>query len=268
MDIKTNKSLGQHWLTDSQVLGQIASYAELTENDLVIEVGPGLGTLTEKLLTSAGKVVAVEFDERLHDNLGQNRKTIFGSQADKLELVNQDILRFNFADINTDFKVVANIPYYLTSKLIRILGELVNKPEIIVLLVQKEVAERVCAGPGQMSLLSIWSQVNFVCELGVIVEAANFSPPPKVDSQVVIMRKREKSLNTAINQKLLSRVLKTSFSNKRKTLVNSLSSGLGKSKDEVTGILNELSINPMARPQELSIDQWLQLAKISEDILQ
>ncbi len=259
MDHKPDKSLGQHWLTDRDILEQIADYAQINDHDLVIEVGPGLGTLTGELLKKARKVVAVEFDSKLHENLHKTRQKLFGQDADKLELVNQDILKFNFSQVKQDYKVVANIPYYLTSKLIRILGDLENRPKVIVLLIQKEVAERICASPGQMSLLSVYSQMNFDCQLGIVVKADKFSPPPKVDSRVVIMNRLEHSLDENSNQKNLNRILKCSFMNKRKTLVNSLSSGMSMSKAEITEILNTLSINPNARPQELSIHQWLEL---------
>jgi 16S rRNA (adenine1518-N6/adenine1519-N6)-dimethyltransferase len=157
---------------------------------------------------------------------------------------------------------VANIPYYLTSNLIRKLSETSNRPKIAVLLIQKEVAERLCAGPGDMSLLSVWAQMYFDCVLGPVVPARLFSPPPKVDSQVVVLRNRENPTFGSADKKILAQVIKAGFSNKRKTLLNSLSAGLQISKDQVQGLLEAAELEPKARPQELSLDQWVILSEL------
>lgn len=248
------KSLGQHWLHDEDVLEDICDLAELQADDCVVEIGPGLGTLTTKLLERGANVTAVEFDTTLADNL---QKSLMSKN---LKIINQDILKFDFTKMPTEYKVVANIPYYLTSNLIRILTELKNKPKLVVLLVQKEVAQRICGGPGQMSLLSIWAQMSYECSLGPVVPAKLFTPPPKVDSQVVVMKLLPSPQNNEVNVKVLSQVLKAGFSNKRKTLHNSLSAGLNISKDESKKILESSDINPMARPQDLSIEDWLKVA--------
>ncbi len=253
MDAQPKKSLGQHWLHDDQTLESMCDFADIQPADNVVEIGPGLGTLTDKLLSRKANVVAVEFDDNLANKLSDKYKN-------KITVVNKDVLKFNFEEQPKGYKICANIPYYLTSNLIRILTELNNKPEIVALLIQKEVAERICEKPGQMSLLSVWAQSFFECSLGQIVPAELFTPPPKVDSQIVILKK----LNTPIfdnKDKTLNRVLKAGFSNKRKTLVNNLSSGLGIQKSLVINILNTLSININARAQELSCEDWKTLSK-------
>ncbi len=249
------KSLGQHWLHDEDVLEDICDLAELEPSDNVVEIGPGLGTLTAKLLERGANVAAVEFDSELSDQLQKNLI------SKNLTVINQDILKFDFTKMPEDYKVVANIPYYLTSNLIRVFTESDSKPSLAVLLVQKEVAQRICDKPGRMSLLSVWAQINFECSLGPVVPAKLFTPPPKVDSQVVVMKKLAKPLDLDVDRKTLTRVLKAGFSNKRKTLHNSLSAGLNISKDESKKILELSNINPMSRPQDLSIDDWLKLAR-------
>jgi 16S rRNA (adenine1518-N6/adenine1519-N6)-dimethyltransferase len=146
------KSLGQHWLNDPASLKAMCDAAEITTEDTVLEIGPGLGTLTKLLVEQAREVVAVEFDEYLAKMLPQR------IQSSSLTVKQQDILSFDYTSLPADYKVVANIPYYLTSNLIRVLSETSNQPSVAVLLIQKEVAERVAAQPGAMSLLSVTAQ--------------------------------------------------------------------------------------------------------------
>jgi 16S rRNA (adenine1518-N6/adenine1519-N6)-dimethyltransferase len=168
-----------------------------------------------------------------------------------------DIRTFDLRQLPAGYKIVANIPYYLTSNLVRLLGESSNKPERAVLLVQKEVAERICAKPGQMSMLSVVAQWYFECSLGVVVPAKSFTPPPKVDSQVVIMKTKIAASN--VDEKSFFRLVKAGFSERRKTLLNSLSGGLGLGKNQVEIILKQAKIEPSQRAQTLSIEDWLNL---------
>lgn len=260
-EIKTKKALGQHWLHDEDVLSDIVELAEIVPEDHVVEIGPGLGTLTEYLLHTGAHIVAVEYDEELYQRLAKGKSHFFGKNAHQLDLIHQDILRFNFNDLPPDYKVVANIPYYLTSNLVRTLSENQNIPQKVVLLVQKEVAERLCSGPGQMSLLSVWAQMYFDCELGPVVPAKLFTPPPKVDSQIVIMNRLDSPQFGTTDKQLLERVIKAGFSNKRKTLHNSLSGGLQIDKDTSKQLLEDAGIKPQVRSQELTIQQWIALAK-------
>jgi 16S rRNA (adenine1518-N6/adenine1519-N6)-dimethyltransferase len=207
--MKQDKSLGQHWLHDRKTLADIAGYADLKPDDIVLEIGPGLGTLTSELLKKAGKVIAIEFDKKLADNLSKQ------FPGKNLEVVSGDILSFNLDDMPNGYKVVANIPYYITNKIIQMLLTAKNKPGTAVLLVQKEVAERIAAGPGKMSILAISAQVFAEVELGTVVPKAMFTPAPKVDSQVVILKTREATLMNDIGQADFFRVVKAGFSSRR-----------------------------------------------------
>lgn len=250
----TNKSLGQHWLHDRETLAHIADCAELTSEDTVLEIGPGLGTLTSELLRRSKKVTAVEFDGDLA------RKLPGQFPGKNLEVVTSDILSFDLLSLPAGYKVVANVPYYITSKIVQMLMTTTNKPAISVLLVQKEVAERLAAQPGDMSILAISAQLFAEVSLGDEVPAILFTPPPKVDSQVVVLKTRQQSLLGDLSEKDFFRVVKAGFSEKRKKLRSSLSGGLGLTKDQVEAMLTSVKISPDNRAEELSIQQWLELA--------
>ncbi len=252
-EITPKKSLGQHWLHDQQVLEDIAASAEISATDTVLEIGPGLGTLTSVLVEQAKQVIAVEFDEILAKQLPQR------VPAKNLSVVIEDILRFDFTQLPTGYKLVANIPYYLTSNLIRTLSETANPPTVAVLLVQKEVAERVAAEPGAMSILSVTAQYYWQVEVGNIVPAELFTPPPKVDSQVLIMQRRPILLFHDVEPKRFFQLVKAGFSQRRKTLLNSLSGGLQLDKTTIKTICETAGIDPARRAQTLSLDEWHQL---------
>jgi len=254
--VAPKKSLGQHWLKDRDVLMKIAEDAEIQPDDTVLEIGPGLGTLTSELLRRSKNVVAVELDQDLAAKLpGQ-----FPGKA--LEVVNEDILSFDISRLPENYVVVANVPYYITSKIIRLLLDADNKPRQTVLLIQKEVAERLAAGPGNMSILAISAQIFAEVSLGDVVPAEYFTPPPKVDSQVVILKTRTVALVAPSDEKAFFRVVKAGFSSKRKKLRSSLSAGLGVTKPEIEEILGKAGINPDVRAEALSIPEWITLAKI------
>ena len=261
--ITPKKALGQHWLHDTETLYQIAEIAKINPGDHILEIGPGLGTLTEVLLSYEAHVVAVEYDTTLFESMKSEAKKLFRSDAERLTMVNQDILKFDLTKLPSNYKVVANIPYYLTSNLIRVLSESTNPPLSATLLIQKEVAERLCASPGQMSLLSVSAQMYFECSPGPVVPAKLFTPPPKVDSQIVHLKRRASPLFGGREERGVFRVIKAGFSSKRKTLLNSLSAGLQLGKEEANDTLIKAGINPSARPQELSIEQWLTLFDIT-----
>lgn len=244
------KSLGQHWLTDFFSLSAMCDAVDVKDGDTVLEIGPGLGTLTELLVERADKVVAVEFDEKLARELPGR------VPESNLSVVQQDILSFDFRTLPANYKLVANIPYYLTSNLIRVLSETTNRPTAAALLIQKEVAERVTAGPGDMSLLSVTAQFYWETSKGELVPAKLFTPPPKVDSQILILKRRDAPLFADVDPKQFFRLVKAGFSNRRKTLLNSLSGGLQLDKPATKTLLESAKINPLARPQELSLEQW------------
>lgn len=259
--IQANKSLGQNFLFDEDVLRTIASYGQLTKVDTVLEIGPGLGTLTSQLCSAAGKVVAVEFDDNLADKVIDNVAEILGQRPNNLTVKNEDFLRFDLSQLPTGYKVVANIPYNITSKIIEKLWTTDNKPAIAVLLVQKEVAERLASTPGDLSVLAISAQMFAEVSLGTKVPAEMFIPAPKVDSQVVIMRQRSEPLVKSDQLEQFFYVVKAGFSEKRKKLRSSLAMGLRTNKTEAERLLNEADIDPNKRAQELSIDDWKRLAK-------
>ena len=249
------KSLGQHWLKDPEILADIAEAAELTGDDVVLEIGPGLGTLTSRLLARANSVTAVEFDADLA------RKLPGQFPGKKLTVVNQDILQFNLNQLPKDYKVVANVPYYITSKIVEKLMTAENKPSIAVLLVQKEVAQRIAAEPGEMSILAVSAQLFAEAELDIEVLRQFFTPPPKVDSQVVVLRTRNNPLITPEDQRDFFRIVKAGFSAKRKKLRSSLSGGLGIDKSVAEELLKNAGISPDARAEDLAIDDWRRLLK-------
>ena len=256
MSLQNNKSLGQHWLRNRDALAHIADCAGLSNEDTVLEIGPGLGTLTSELLRRAGKVVAVEFDSELA------RKLPSQFPGKNLEVITGDILKFDLSKMPAGYKAVANVPYYITSKIVQMLMTADNKPSITVLLVQKEVAERLAAKPGNMSILAVSAQVFADVTLGDVVPAKLFIPPPKVDSQVVILRTRTESFFDEVKESDYFRVVKAGFSAKRKKLRSSLSGGLKLPKDEIEIMLEKADISPDVRAEALKLDDWVRLTRV------
>ena len=266
-NLKNNKSLGQHWLRDREILDAIAFSAEIEDGDFVLEIGPGLGTLTSSLLKFAGKngrVLSIEFDE----NLAKKLPAQFPGK--NLEIINADFLDFDLSKLPKNYKVAANVPYYITSKIVEKLLTSENKPSVAALLVQKEVAERMAAKAGELSILAIASQIYANAELGQIVEREFFTPPPKVDSQVVILKARKQNLiekfnlenNCQVSEKEFFRIVKAGFAAKRKKISKSLSANLAISKERTAEILEKCEISPDLRAQDLEIKEWLKIAKI------
>lgn len=254
-----DKSLGQHWLKDRQSLRAISQCAQLEKNDTVLEIGPGLGTLTSELLRSAKKVVAVEFDPILA------RKLPPQFPGGNLEVVSGDILHFNLSALPAGYKVVANIPYYITSKIVRLLMTAANKPSLAVLLVQKEVAERLAVTPGKLSILGVSAQVYAEVSLGPVIGAELFTPPPKVDSQVVILKAYSHPTISRSQEKDFFRTVKAGFSSKRKKLRSSLSGGLQIPKQQMETILLGAGVNPDDRAEDLSLDDWKRITEKIHD---
>jgi 16S rRNA (adenine1518-N6/adenine1519-N6)-dimethyltransferase len=244
------KDLGQHWLADEASLQAICNAAKLSADDIVLEIGPGLGTLTQLLVQVARQVIAVEFDLQLAAKLP---KLV---TADNLQVQAADILKFDLTHLPKGYKVVANIPYYLTSNLLRVLCESANPPQTMALLVQKEVAERVAAAPGAMSLLSVSVQYYCHASLDRVIPAVLFTPPPKVDSQILTLEYRQRPLFKDVNTKKYFQIVKAGFSQRRKKLRSSLSAGLHMGKSELEDLLQKASISPDKRPQDLSLEDW------------
>jgi 16S rRNA (adenine1518-N6/adenine1519-N6)-dimethyltransferase len=258
--IKTKKSLGQHWLKDEESLKEIVDAASITKRDTVLEVGPGLGAMTKHLVKKARKVIAVEVDEVLARRLSSE------VAANNLIVRNQDILRFDLGELPPKYKVVANIPYYLTGNLLRLLSDSNNPPSQMALLLQKEVAVRLAAKPGEMSIISSAVQLEYEVSLGKVIEAKLFTPAPKVDSQIVKLTKRENPLFKGLDKNSYMRIVKAGFSSPRKKLRSSLSAGLGLDKNKADELLKKAKINSNLRAQNLSLQDWHKIYKSVDDI--
>ena len=256
--LRAHKGLGQNFLQDPMALEAIVAVAEIQATDTVLEIGPGLGSLTRYLAVSAREVIAVELDEKLSPPL----KTVL-SPYQNVQVIQGDILKLSPQDLiaENDYLVVANIPYYITSAVIRHLLESESKPRRIVLTIQKEVAGRICARPGDMSLLALSVQVYGSPRIAAYIPAEAFFPAPKVDSAVLVVDIYPTPL---IKQDLLSvffKLVKAGFSQKRKTLRNSLSSGLHISPTQAAELLSRTDIDPQRRAETLSLDEWERLAE-------
>jgi len=253
----TRKSLGQHWLNDETTLKYISQLAKLEANDTVLEIGPGTGSLTKIILESGAKVIALELDETLVSLL---RSSLVDSS--NLEIEFGDIRRYNLTKLPASYKIVANIPYYLTANLLRILIDTTNKPKTTVLLVQKEVAQRVAAVPGDMSFISLAVQLYYQVSLGPVVPAKLFTPPPKIDSQVLILNRLDKHIFTSLEAGQFLRVCKGGFAQPRKTLANNLSGSLQIDKSTTEQVINSSGLAANVRAQELDPAEWYKLYQI------
>lgn len=249
--MKNKKNLGQNWLKDRAVLTEIAECAKTENNELALEVGPGLGTLTSVLLKNFEKVVAVEFD----DNLAKNLPNSFPGK--NLEVINENILDFDLNSLPKGYTAVGNIPYYITSPIIRKFLSSDNKPRRIVFLVQKEVAERLAAGKGKHTILSLSAQIYANVSLGPVVPRDFFTPPPKVDSQVVVLDPYAAPL---ASEEVLS-LAKLGFTHPRKKLAANLSVTLKRPRAQILKVLMRFGIGISARPADLSIEDWINLHK-------
>jgi len=252
-DLRAHKGLGQNFLQDPLALEKIVSAAELQPSDTVLEIGPGLGSLTRYLAVSAKEVVAVELDPNLLPPL----KAVLAPYQN-IRLIHGDILKLSPKELilKNDYIVVANIPYYITSAVIRHLLENEPKPRRIVLTVQREVAKRICEGPGDMSLLALSVQIYGKPRIAAHIPADAFFPAPKVDSAVLCVDIYPSPL---IKKELLEtffKLIKAGFSQKRKTLRNSLSAGLHISPTNAADLLTRADIDPQRRAETLSIDEW------------
>ena len=255
--LHADKHLGQNFLQDPNALEKIAEVAEIHPTDTVLEIGPGLGSLTRYLASKAQKVVAVELDERLFPPL----EAVIAPHHN-IQLVHGDILKIEPKEIieQNDYLVVANIPYYITSAVIRHLLESGSKPRRIVLTIQREVAERICAGPGDMSLLALSVQVYGWPHIALHIPAGAFFPAPKVDSSVLVVDiYPESSVDESVIDTFFQ-LTKAGFSQKRKKLRNSISAGMRQSTDKTEKMLRAADIDPQRRAETLSLKEWEKLS--------
>lgn len=252
------KSLGQNFLSDPGVLRRIVDAAGLEPGCEVLEIGPGLGSLTRCLALAARRVVAVELDGDLIPVL----ETVVGGLGN-VEVVHGDMLKLDPARLmgGSGYFVAANIPYYITSAIIRHLLEAAARPRRIALTIQREVAERICAGPGDMSLLALSVQVYGQPSVAARIPAGAFYPPPKVDSAVVRVDLYPQPRIPAERLGDFFHLIKAGFSQKRKTLRNALSAGLACPPAQAEALLCAARIDPMRRAETLSIEEWQSLVE-------
>ncbi|MDP4038523.1 MAG: 16S rRNA (adenine(1518)-N(6)/adenine(1519)-N(6))-dimethyltransferase RsmA [bacterium] len=254
--LKPNKNLGQHFLIDDKVLNEIVETADLNIIDNVLEIGPGLGVLTQELSKYAGNIVAVESDNNLAEILTHYC-------LKNLLVINDNFLDFDLAKMPKGYKVIANLPYNITSAIFRKILDNSNRPSQIVALIQKEVAERIVAKPGKMSVLALSVQYFAKPRIISIVKPESFWPRPKIDSAIIKIDVYNKPAFDTDTKKLF-RLIKAGFGEKRKMLKNSLSGGLSKDTKFMVEILSKAKISLSSRPQELSLEDWRRLYGICE----
>lgn len=269
--IHANKSLGQNFLINNEVVSTIIESANISNKDLVIEIGPGLGTLTSRLLEKAGKVICVELDDRMISIL-EDRFKLYNN----FELIHNDVLKVDLNKIieenleNSNLKtakIVANLPYYITTPIIMKLLEEKLNIETITVMIQKEVADRLVALPGTKNAGAITYSVYYYADAIKIidVEKNSFIPEPNVTSTVIQLKIRKESLLQVENEELMFKIIKQAFMQRRKTLVNALSNlAIFNNKEEIIQLLKELNINEKVRGEALTIEQY---AKITNRIL-
>jgi 16S rRNA (adenine1518-N6/adenine1519-N6)-dimethyltransferase len=259
-----NKTLGQNFLLEDAALQKVVDSAHIGPRDVILEIGPGLGSLTRHLARHAQQVVAVEIDANLLPALQQ----VLGAYPN-VTLVHGDVLALDLATLvsQPDYLVVANIPYNITSTLIRQLLEASHPPKRLVLTIQYEVAQRICAMPGDMSLLALSVQVYGHPEITATIPAGAFYPPPRVDSAVIYVERYPVPIIPSSQLGAFFRLIKAGFSQKRKTLRNALSAGLRLPPQVIETFLKSTEIDPMRRAETLSIDEWRLLTSRYIDLI-
>ena len=264
-EFRFSKSLGQNFLIDEGALSQIVAGADIKDTDCVLEIGPGFGTLTQRLAAAAKKVVCVEIDKTVIPILSENLKDF-----DNFEIVNSDIMKIDIKSFTTEkfgsekVKVAANLPYYITTPIIMSLLESRANFESITVMVQKEVAKRLCAECGTKDFGAISLAVQYFCNAEYLFEVppSSFMPPPKVTSAVVRLDLLEKKRVCVKSEEMFFKTVKAAFAQRRKTLLNALSNAgcFGKSKDEISKILNDVGIDAKRRGETLSIFEFAALS--------
>ena len=268
--IRANKDLGQNFLINNEVVENIVNSSEISQDDMVIEIGPGLGTLTKYLLEKAGKVICIELDTKMLQIL-EDRFSLY----DNFELINNDVLKVDLKNIIEkektqgkikQVKIVANLPYYITTPIIMKLLEEELELESITVMIQKEVADRLIAIPGDKNTGAITYSVYYYASSEAIMEVPNssFIPEPEVTSKVIKLNIRKEPVVTPKDKEKMFKIIKYAFTQKRKTLLNSLTNNkIFENKQQGIEILNSLQINENCRPEELTLEQF---KKISDNL--
>lgn len=253
--------LGQNFLIDSAIAQKIVQAATISPDDTIVEVGPGTGAITTLLAQRAKEVYAIELDRTLARNLEKQYET-----TDNVHIINRDILKVHLAELlgPQPYKVVANVPYYITSKITRLFLETDIPPTEMILMVQKEVAQRITAQPGAMSILSASVQYYATPSYLFTVPAESFDPVPKVQSAVIKIVTKEISPQNEGGQAAFFRTVKMGFCAKRKTLCNNLANGFHTEKNTIAAIFDQVDLSHNIRAQELSLEQWFALITVLE----
>lgn len=277
--IKPNKRLGQVFLKNKRFIKKIISALEIKENEIIIEIGPGTGILTEALLQTKAKVIAIEKDNSLCQFLKEkfkdypNFEIIEGDVRNIMKSSNnqdtnsKQIPNFKFQILDSDYKLVGNIPYYLTSYLFRLLIDLEKKPQLVVLMVQKEVALRINAKPPKMNLLAALVQTFFKIEIVCFVSKSNFWPIPKVDSAIIKMIPLASPFKNKEEKEKFLKLVKAGFSQPRKLLATNLLKVINLKKERLKLLFEKINMQPNTRAQVITIKQWFSLWKLVKNYL-
>jgi 16S rRNA (adenine1518-N6/adenine1519-N6)-dimethyltransferase len=256
--IRPTRSMGQNFLTSTEIVEEIVETASVRPGDLVIEIGPGMGILTRQLLLAGARVIGVELDRELASLL---RREL--GDVNRFSLIEQDARHLDPALITSGepYQVVANLPYSVATVIIRSFMEASTPPTRMTVMVQMEVAERMTAQPGDMSLLGLATSLYADAHIAMVVPPDVFLPPPKVDSAVVVLDSRSLLPGTGASRDRMFQLATMAFQRKRKTISNGLAQGLGRPKTDIDALISDAGIDPMRRPQTLSVDDWLTIAE-------
>jgi len=254
-NIKPQKKLGQNFLIDKNIIKKIIRSSNISKNDIVLEIGPGIGTLTIELSKKVKKVIAIEKDKTIIKILKETTKGF-----KNIKIINQDILKIKKIKINKKYKIIANLPYYIFFPILKKLLEEENPPHEMILTIQKEVAQKIVKKPPKANFLSIF--INFYCDSKILffIPKESFWPKPKVDGAVIKLS-NIKNKNLEVDKFLFYKVIKIGFSSPRKKIINNYFNNIKLNKKEVYNLFNKININPNLRPENLSLKDWIKLTE-------
>jgi 16S rRNA (adenine1518-N6/adenine1519-N6)-dimethyltransferase len=269
-ELHARKGLGQHFLVNSGVLKNITQAACLSPQDLVLEIGPGLGVLTRELVEQSGYVIAVELDPHMvellqktlseYKNFSLIHKNVL--EVEPEDIINQEKPKFPSVVNGTQYKLVANLPYYITQPIIRHFCEAESKPSVMVIMVQKEVAKNIVAQPGDLSILAIAVQFYGKPQIVGYVPAGNFYPAPKVDSAILKIEMYSQPPYPVTSEAHFFKIVRAGFCAARKQVANSLAQGLAITKPEVLSLMQPAGVDPQKRAETLTLEEWSRLEKV------
>ncbi|HOK00646.1 MAG TPA: 16S rRNA (adenine(1518)-N(6)/adenine(1519)-N(6))-dimethyltransferase RsmA [Candidatus Pacearchaeota archaeon] len=254
-NIKPQKKLGQNFLIDKNIIKKIIRSSNISKNDIVLEIGPGIGTLTIELSKKVKKVIAIEKDKTIIKILKETTKGF-----KNIKIINQDILKIKKIKINKKYKIIANLPYYIVFPFLKKFLEEENPPHEMILTIQKEVAQKIVKKPPKANFLSIF--INFYCDSKILffIPKESFWPKPKVDGAVIKLS-NIKNKNLEVDKFLFYKVIKIGFSSPRKKIINNYFNNIKLNKKEVYNLFNKININPNLRPENLSLKDWIKLTE-------